>query len=520
MIPYLITFGITIVLTLLAEILIKNKQKLLGFIIIGLAIFVLSFLAGVRNDEVGKDIGVYVTPVFEWAQEMKFEDYIERGDIEKGYKIFVFAMTKIFNNYHVILFTMQAIIATAVYIFAYKNREKVSITLLILTYLLIFYNDTLTMMRQSIAMGFILISIITFKEKKYIKTTILYLLAIVFQNTAIIGILIYLIIAIDNTTKINKRSKFLLNSMIIIAFFTCVLLYQEILYIFTYDMPILPEKYFEYLSSSYYNESGISISKSSLIFKGIWIFIAIYMSQLTKKQDIKTYTKFLAIDLGISNLASCIVTNNESFIIDGKKLKSINQFYNKQKAYYQSKLPQGTKYSNRLRNLDKKRNRQVEDYLNKAVATIITKAIESNIDEIIIGWNNYIKTDGIKNDDLKGKDKRRVNQSFVQIPLSRFKDKLVFKCRQKGIKTVVINESYTSKSSFYDNDPIIKGKYSGTRISRGLYQTKDKRIINADINAALNIYKKAVITCNSTNNKIDYLMSRGLTIPNRILVKL
>ena len=228
----------------------------------------------------------------------------------------------------------------------------------------------------------------------------------------------------------------------------------------------------------------------------------------------------MAIDLGISNLASCIVTNNESFIIDGKKLKSINQFYNKQKAYYQSKLPQGIKYSNRLRNLDKKRNRQVEDYLNKAVATIITKAIESNIDEIIIGWNNYIKTDGIKNDDLKGKDKRRVNQSFVQIPLSRFKDKLVFKCRQKGIKTVVINESYTSKSSFYDNDPITKGKYSGTRISRGLYQTKDKRIINADINAALNIYKKAVITCNSTNNKIDYLMSRGLTIPNRILVKL
>ena len=74
------------------------------------------------------------------------------------------------------------------------------------------------------------------------------------------------------------------------------------------------------------------------------------------------------------------------------------------------------------------------------------------------------------------KDKRKVNQAFVQIPLSRFKDKLVFKCRQKGIKIVVINESYTSKSSFYDNDLITKGKYSGTRISRGLYQTKDKRI--------------------------------------------
>ena len=231
-------------------------------------------------------------------------------------------------------------------------------------------------------------------------------------------------------------------------------------------------------------------------------------------------TKSMAIDLGVSNLASCIITDNTSFIIDGKRLKSINQFYNKQKGYLQSKLPQGVRYSKRLRNLDNKRNRQVEDYLNKAVSTLVNKAIESNIEEIIIGWNNYIKTYGVKNEDLKCKDKRKVNQTFVQIPLSRFKDKLVFKCKQKGIKTVVINESYTSKSSFYDNDPMQYGQYSGKRISRGLYQTKNKQIINADINAALNIYKKAVITCNSTNDKINHLMSRGLTIPNRILVTL
>ena len=231
-------------------------------------------------------------------------------------------------------------------------------------------------------------------------------------------------------------------------------------------------------------------------------------------------TKSMAIDLGISNLASCATTDNESFIIDGKRLKSINQYYNKQKAYYQSKLPQGIKYSKRLRSLDEKRNRQIEDYLNKAVSTLINKSIDLNVEEIIIGWNKYIKTNGIKNDDLKGKDKKRINQTFVQIPLSRFKDKLVFKCKQKGIKTIIIDESYTSKSSFYDNDPIGRYRYSGQRISRGLYQTKDNRIINADINAALNIYKKAVIKCNSTNDKINHLMSRGLTIPNRILVTL
>ena len=118
------------------------------------------------------------------------------------------------------------------------------------------------------------------------------------------------------------------------------------------------------------------------------------------------------------------------------------------------------------------------------------------------------------------KKKKKTNQSFVQIPISRFKDKIVLKAKEYGIYVRVINESYTSKSSFYDNDPIIKGQYSGERIRRGLYKTKDGLIVNADINAALNIYKKYVIKSNSTNNKIDYLMSRGLTIPSRVIVAL
>ena len=231
--------------------------------------------------------------------------------------------------------------------------------------------------------------------------------------------------------------------------------------------------------------------------------------------------KSLSIDLGISNLATCITTDNESFIIDGKYLKSINQFYNKQKAYFQSLLPDNKRYSKRLRMLDNKRNRVVEDYLNKAVSTFITKVKELNVDEVIIGYNKNMKKGGIKNDKLKGKNKRRVNQNFVSIPLSRFKDKIIFKCQQNGIRVTTINESCTSKASFYDNDKIEKGDYSGERIYRGLYKRNNSNVlINADVNGALNIYKKYILKCNSTNNKIDYLMSRGLTIPSRVLVKL
>ena len=230
--------------------------------------------------------------------------------------------------------------------------------------------------------------------------------------------------------------------------------------------------------------------------------------------------KIMSIDLGISNLATCITDNNESFIIDGKTLKSINQFYNKQKSKYQSLLPNNIKYSKRLRKMDNKRNNRVDDYLNKAVSKLIIKAKELKVDKIIIGWNKGLKLKGIKNDKIIGKKKRKVNQTFIQIPLSRFKDKLINKCKELGIHTDIINEAYTSKCSYYDNDEIKKDNYSGSRIRRGIYKTKNNVIINADINAELNIYKKYIIKSNSTNNKIDYLMSRGLTIPKRILVTL
>lgn len=230
--------------------------------------------------------------------------------------------------------------------------------------------------------------------------------------------------------------------------------------------------------------------------------------------------KSLSIDLGISNLASCVSTDNESFIIDGKYLKSINRLYNKKKALLQSLLPNGIYSSKKIIGLETRRNNQIEDYLNKAVSTLMKRCILLNIDEIIIGYNKGLKTYGVKNTLLKGKKKRMVNQNFIQIPLSRFKDKIILKAKELGIYVRVINESYTSKSSFYDNDPIKKDEYSGDRIKRGLYQTKDKLIVNADINAALNIYKKYIIKSNSKDDKIHHLMSSGLTIPCRVIVNL
>ncbi len=227
----------------------------------------------------------------------------------------------------------------------------------------------------------------------------------------------------------------------------------------------------------------------------------------------------MGIDLGVTNLASCVMYNNESFIIDGKSLISKIQLTSKRLAKLQSNLPNGIYTSKRIESLRRKNNNYINDYLNKGVIELLNKAKDNNISQIIVGWNKGIKTGGIKNESLKGKRKAKTNQKFISLPISKFKNKLILKALEYGINIIEINESYTSVSSFYDNDEIEKDKpRSGKRIKRGLYKRKNGIIINADINAALNIIKK--YKRNSNDMVIPYLMSRGLTIPYRVYVNM
>ena len=245
-------------------------------------------------------------------------------------------------------------------------------------------------------------------------------------------------------------------------------------------------------------------------------YFEVEMTYEYEKENIELNdNKYLSMDLGINNLCACVDSNNESFIIDGKKLKSYNQFFNKQRSYYQSKL-KNNKTSKRLQRLNRKHNNLVNDYLNKAVNQIKNIIKEKKIKNIVIGYNKGLKNNGIKNTKLKGKDKKRINQSFVSIPISRFKDKIKYQLKNIGCKVTIINESYTSKLSFYDNDEFIDKKYSGKRIKRGLYETHNKILVNADINASLNILRKS----NPNLECISLLRDRGLTIPTRIQVNL
>ena len=200
-------------------------------------------------------------------------------------------------------------------------------------------------------------------------------------------------------------------------------------------------------------------------------------------------SKALGIDHGRDNWLTCISNTGDSFIVDGLHIKSINQWYNKRIATRKVGKPQGF-WSNLLANITEKRNRQMRDAVNKAARMVINRCLEQGIGTIVFGWN-----DGQKQNSDMG---RRNNQSFVQIPTAKLKNRIKQLCDFYGINFVETEEANTSLASFFDNDSLPKHgekpdgwEASGKRVKRGLYRTGAKNwYINADCNAAANILRK------------------------------
>lgn len=226
-----------------------------------------------------------------------------------------------------------------------------------------------------------------------------------------------------------------------------------------------------------------TIKQVRIIHKGNHIVVEVLYEKQSK--DIVTNNRYAAIDLGLNNLATISSNVTKPFIVNGKPLKSINQYYNKTKSNLQSKLKNNEKSNKRISSLNLKRNNKINDYLHKSSTFIVNYLVSNNISTLIVGhnkeWKQNIKI-GKKN-----------NQNFVSIPHSRFKELLKYKCELEGIKYIETEESYTSKCSFLDNEEICKHtSYKGKRIKRGLFKSNDGTLINSDVNGSLNILKKVV----------------------------
>ena len=251
------------------------------------------------------------------------------------------------------------------------------------------------------------------------------------------------------------------------------------------------------------------INQVRIVPKNNYIILEV-VYEATITELLKDNKRYMSIDLGIDNLASCSSNISKSFIINGKPVKSINQFYNKKKAKLQSELEikNKKKSSKQIQNLTLKRNNKIKDYFHKASRYIVNQLVNQSINTLIIGKNN-----GWKQETNIGK---KNNQNFTQIPHYMFINQLKYKCQLEGINVVEQEESYTSKISFFDNDFIpVYGqndelfKSSGKRIKRGLYKTKDGLLVNADINGSLNIMRKYL---NEVCNEIISPANRGLVM--------
>ena len=240
----------------------------------------------------------------------------------------------------------------------------------------------------------------------------------------------------------------------------------------------------------------------------------IYEAEYTQRDLNKNNA--LAIDLGINNLVTAVSSMGRSFIIDGRRLKSINQWFNKENARLQSikdKQNFGKKTTNRQKAIARDRNNKVNDYTNKTARKVIDYCISNDIGILVVGYNETFQ---------RGSNiGKRNNQTFVNIPYGKLRDKFEYLCELNGITFIKQEESYTSKASFWDKDviPVYNNdnpkeyQFSGKRIYRGQYRTASGDTLNADINGALNILRKSNVV------SLDALYSRGeVDTPVRIRI--
>ena len=227
------------------------------------------------------------------------------------------------------------------------------------------------------------------------------------------------------------------------------------------------------------------------LYKGRAFKIA-YCYEIEEENLNLNHENSLAIDIGLDNLATCVTSFGTSFIMDGRKIKHINQTWNKRRAYLQSILMKENRYSSSLlERITLKRNNRINDCLKKTARYIINFCIANDIGTVICGCNPGFK--------CRINLGTKINQQFTQISFGALRRQLKNLCTRYGMNYIEQEESYTSKASFLDGDEIPvynadnlqKYEFSGKRIKRGLYRSKSGRLINADVNGAANILRKS-----------------------------
>ena len=209
------------------------------------------------------------------------------------------------------------------------------------------------------------------------------------------------------------------------------------------------------------------------------------VSEVEVPDTVEGNNRIVGIDLGVNNLITA--SNNigkQPFIINGRVLKSINQFYNKRRAELQSELKRRNNkdWSEKLDLITQKRFNRIKNYMHNASSYVIKWCVKNQIDTLAVGHNDEWKQ--------RIKLGKRVNQNFILIPYDMLIQQLAYKCENAGIRFIETEEGYTSGTSFLDGELPCKENYNKSRrIKRGLFQS-GQGLINSDVNGSLQIIRK------------------------------
>ncbi len=255
---------------------------------------------------------------------------------------------------------------------------------------------------------------------------------------------------------------------------------------------------------------------------GCYVIEVVYTQEEEQKQLQSSLVA--AVDIGVNNLVA-LTSNKSGFIprlVNGRPIKSVNQCYNKQASKLQKKMSSNHHTSRELERVAAKRTRRIDHYMHTTSRRMIDLLVSEGIGTLVIGKNPFWKQES----QMRKKD----NQHFVQISHARFIDMLTYKARLVGIKVIFQEESYTSKASFLDLDPLPvygeeeeeKPVFNGKRVKRGMYQSKSGQIINADVNGSYNIMRKALPNAFKGNGigDVNGMIVSLVVHPERIVVPL
>ena len=252
------------------------------------------------------------------------------------------------------------------------------------------------------------------------------------------------------------------------------------------------------------------IQGARIVPKGNHFVIEILYKKPKKEIVSDTIQKIAFIDPGLNNLMTVTSNAFSPLLYSGKELKSLNQLANKKLAQVKSVLSEkGLHSSPLLISIYNKRDRRIKDCLHKLSAHLVNQFVSHKIDTVIFGHNIGQKQD-IKLGSV-------TNQNFVQIPFFQLISLLQYKCELQGIRFITTEESYTSKCSFLDLEEVAKQKeYLGKRVKRGLFQTKEGVLINADVNGSLNIGRKYLMKLGLYTDTLHKELVLHMTNPKRI----